>query len=63
MQDRPIYKKPQLLTDRIETRCTPEEKDLIYQAAAEVGKPASRYVIEAAMHQAKQLLNQGASDE
>lgn len=46
---RRVFQKPNLMTERIEVRCSPEEKDAIYAAALGQQKAVSRYVVEAAM--------------
>lgn len=59
----PVWRKPLLQTSRIEVKCTEPEKEEIYKAAFAVGKPVTRYVVEAALHYARQINSEGTDDE
>lgn len=51
---RRVFKPQALMTERIEVRCSPEEKDAIYAAALGKKMAVSRYVVEAAIKQTNQ---------
>lgn len=46
-RQRRTYTKPLLITERIEVKCTPEEKDAIYAAALAAQQPVTRFMVEA----------------
>lgn len=56
-RQRRTFQKPALMVERIEVRCSIEEKDAIYAAALTSGKPVSRYLVEAAMEKLKGASN------
>lgn len=63
---RPRYRAPAQMTERIEVRCSPEEKDLIYAAAMESGKGVARYIVDtqiAAIKKAQKTKNKGVNHE
>lgn len=63
---RPRYRAPAQMTERIEVRCTPEEKDAIYAAAMESGKGVARFIVETqmeAIRKAQRGKKKGASHE
>lgn len=54
------------MTERIEVRCSPEEKDLIYAAAMESGKGVARYMVESLIpiiKKAQKTKNKGGNHE
>lgn len=56
-KQRRTWKPPATMTERIEVRCSVEEKDAIYAASLAAGKPVSRYLVEAAMDKLKGASN------
>lgn len=44
--------------DRLETRCTREEKELVERAAAAVGMPVSRFVVSRLVADARRVLHE-----
>lgn len=53
------YKEPAKMTERIEVRCSLEEKDAMYAAALAAKRPISRYLVESTMLR----VNGGKDDE
>lgn len=55
---RRTYKPGPILVERIEVRCSVEEKDAIYAAALTAQTPVSRFLVESTMQRIK-----GKADE
>lgn len=58
VKQRRTFKAPALLTERIEVRCSVEEKDAIYAAALTAQQPVTRFLVESTMMRIK-----GKTDE
>lgn len=62
-KQRRTWQPPALMTERIEVRCSPEEKDAIYAAALIAGKAVSRFVVEATMEKVNKTTTKGGHHE
>lgn len=60
-RQRRTWSKPLTITERIEIKCTPEEKDAIYAAALAAQQPVTRFMVLATIEKINR--QKGNSDE